>query len=35
MLYYSQKATPAEKSLARDNLLKMDPLNPNIFTAHE
>jgi hypothetical protein len=35
MLYYSQKATPAEKSLARDNLLKMDPLNPNIFTANE
>jgi hypothetical protein len=35
MLYYSQKATPAEKALARDNLLKMDPLNPNIFTANE
>jgi hypothetical protein len=35
MLYYSQKATPAEKALAKDNLLKMDPLNPNIFTANE
>jgi hypothetical protein len=33
MLYYSQKATPTEKTLARNNLLKMDPLNPNIFTA--
>jgi hypothetical protein len=33
MLYYSQKATPAEKTLAKNNLLKMDPLNPNIFTA--
>ena len=33
MLYYSQKATPAEKAIARDNLLKMDPLNLNIFEA--
>ena len=33
MLYYSQKATPVEKALARDNLLKMDPLNPSIFEA--
>ena len=29
MLYYSQKATPAEKALARDNLFKLDPLNPD------
>ena len=29
MLYYSQKATPAEKALARDNLEKLDPLNPD------
>jgi hypothetical protein len=33
LLYYSQKATPAEKATAKDNLLKLDPLNPNIFTA--
>jgi hypothetical protein len=33
MLYYSQKSTPAEKAKAKDNLLKLDPLNPNIFTA--
>ena len=33
MLYYSQKATPAEKAIAKDNLLKMDPLNLNIFEA--
>ena len=33
MLYYSQKATPAEKALARNNLIKMDPLNPNIFES--
>jgi hypothetical protein len=35
MLYYSQKATPAEKVTAKENLLKLDPLNPNIFTANE
>jgi hypothetical protein len=35
MLYYSQNATPAEKTLARNNLLKMDPLNPNIFTVSQ
>ena len=33
MLYYSQKATPAEKALAKNNLLNMDPRNPNIFEA--
>jgi hypothetical protein len=33
MLYYSQKATPEEKATARENLLNLDPLNPNIFTA--
>ena len=33
MLYYSQKATPAEKALAKNNLIKMDPLNPNIFES--
>jgi hypothetical protein len=33
MLYYSQKSTPAEKAIAKSNLLKMDPLNQNIFTA--
>ena len=33
MLYYSQKATASEKTLARENLIKLDPLNPNIFTA--
>jgi hypothetical protein len=35
MLHYSQKATPAEKATAKENLLKLDPLNPNIFTANE
>jgi hypothetical protein len=29
MLFYSQKASPAEKALARDNLFKLDPLNPD------
>jgi hypothetical protein len=33
LLYYSQKSTPAEKAKAKDNLLKLDPLNSNIFTA--
>ena len=33
MLYYSQKATLAEKAIAKDVLLELDPLNPNIFTA--
>lgn len=35
MLYYSQKATPAEKALAKDNILKLDPLNTKFFTATE
>jgi hypothetical protein len=29
MFYYSQKATSAEKALAKDNLEKLDPLNPD------
>jgi hypothetical protein len=33
ILYYSQMATPAEKALAKNNLLRLDPLNPNIFIA--
>ena len=33
MLYYSQKATPAEKALAKNNLLKMDPLNPDTLNS--
>jgi hypothetical protein len=33
MLYYSEKATPAEKATAEANLLKLDPLNTNIFVA--
>ena len=33
MLYYSEKATPAEKATAKANLLKLDPLNTNIFVA--
>jgi hypothetical protein len=33
MLYYSQKATPKDKAIAKENLLKMDPLNPNIFNV--
>jgi hypothetical protein len=33
MLYYSEKATPAEKATAKANLLKLDPLNINIFVA--
>jgi hypothetical protein len=33
MLYYSQKATTMDKAIAKENLLKMDPLNPNIFNV--
>ena len=33
MLYYSQKASIEEKSLAKENLVKLDPLNPNIFDS--
>lgn len=31
LLYYSGKATPAEKAMAKANLLKLDPLNTSIF----
>jgi hypothetical protein len=33
LLYYSEKATPAEKATAKANLLKLDPLNTSIFVA--
>ena len=33
MLYYSQKATPAEKAIAKENLLKLDPLNPDVLNS--
>ena len=33
MLYYSQKSSIEEKSLAKENLVKLDPLNPNIFDS--
>ena len=29
ILYYSQSATPDEKVLAKNNALKLDPLNPD------
>lgn len=31
MLYYVQKATPEDKALAKENLLRLDSRNPNIF----
>ena len=31
MLYYVQKSTPVEKALAKENLLRLDSRNPNIF----
>jgi hypothetical protein len=35
VLYYSQLATPDEKVLAKNNILRLDPLNPDAlnFTA--
>jgi hypothetical protein len=31
MLYYIQKSTPEERELAKKNLLRIDPMNKNIF----
>jgi hypothetical protein len=31
MLYYIQKSTPEERELAKQNLLRIDPMNKNIF----
>ncbi len=31
MLYYIQKSTPEERELAKQNLLRLDPMNKNIF----
>lgn len=31
MLYYIQKSTPADRDLAKKNLMRLDPLNKNIF----
>jgi hypothetical protein len=31
MLYYIQKSTPEERELAKKNLLRIDPMNNNIF----
>jgi hypothetical protein len=33
MLYYSQKATLAEKGLAKNNILSLDPRNPNALNS--
>ena len=31
MLYYIQKSTPEERELAKKNLLRIDPMDKNIF----
>ena len=35
MLYYIQKSTPEERELAKKNLLRIDPMNNNIFDVPE
>ena len=31
LLYYIQKSTPADRQLAKENLIRIDPMNKNIF----